>query len=87
MLSYTQTTGPGYPMAFVFERGGYSVAAPAILHTSANGPVLVLAIPSDLIGTALVPDMGVVLISLYLIFVGRSVLREVRRPSDSSVSA
>ena len=63
-----------YPMAFVFERGGYSIAAPAILHTSSNAPVMILAMPSDLMAAALVPHMGVVLISLYLVFAGRRVL-------------
>jgi hypothetical protein len=61
-------------MAFLFERGGRSIAVPAILHTSSNAPVVVLAIPTDLMETALVPHMDIVLISLYLVFMTRRVL-------------
>ena len=54
-----------YPLAFVFERGGNSIAGPAILHTSSNAPVIVLSMPEDFMAAALVPHMGVVLASLY----------------------
>ena len=60
-----------YPLAFVFERGGNSIIAPAILHTSSNAPVVVLAIPEDIAAVALVPHMGIVLMSLYLVFASR----------------
>ena len=62
-----------YPLAFVFERGGKSIIAPAILHTSSNAPVVVLAVPEDIAAVALVPHMGVVLLSLYLVFAFRKV--------------
>ena len=57
-----------FPLALVFERGGRSIGGPAILHTSSNAPVMVLALPSDFVATALVPHMVVVLISLCLVF-------------------
>jgi membrane protease YdiL (CAAX protease family) len=57
-----------YPLALVFERGGSSIAGPAILHTSSNAPVLLFTFPADVIATALVPHMAVVLLSLYLLF-------------------
>jgi membrane protease YdiL (CAAX protease family) len=60
-----------FPLAFAFERGGNSIVAPAILHTSSNAPMVVLALPEHFIGTALVPHMGVVLMSLYLVFLLR----------------
>jgi hypothetical protein len=60
-----------YPLAFVFERGGNSIIAPAILHTSSNAPVVVLAMPEDIAAVALVPHMGIVLMSLYLVFASR----------------
>jgi membrane protease YdiL (CAAX protease family) len=63
-----------YPLAFVFERGGNSIIAPAILHTSSNAPVVVLAMPEDIAAVALVPHMGVVLLSLYLVFAFHKVL-------------
>jgi hypothetical protein len=57
-----------YPLAFVFDRGGNSIVGPAILHTSSNAPVTVLAMPDDALAAALVPHMAVVLVSLYLVF-------------------
>jgi len=63
-----------YPLAFVFERGGNSIIAPAILHASSNAPVVVLAMPEDIAAVALVPHMGVVLLSLYLVFAFHKVL-------------
>jgi membrane protease YdiL (CAAX protease family) len=57
-----------YPLAFVFERGGNSIAGPAILHTSSNAPVMLLGLPEDFLASALVPHMGVILVSLYLLF-------------------
>jgi membrane protease YdiL (CAAX protease family) len=58
-----------YPMAFVFERGGYSIGGPAILHTSSNAPAFLFALPDEFTASALVPHMGVVLGSMYLVFV------------------
>ena len=63
-----------YPLAFVFERGGNSIVAPAILHTSSNAPVVILAMSEDIVAAALVPHMGVVLLSLYLVFAFRKFL-------------
>ena len=57
-----------YPMAFVFERGGRSIAGSAILHTSTNSPAIILALPGELMATALVMHMGVILVSVYLVF-------------------
>jgi len=57
-----------YPMAFVFERGGRSIAGPAILHTSTNTPAIILALPEELMAAALVMHMGVILVSVYLVF-------------------
>jgi membrane protease YdiL (CAAX protease family) len=57
-----------FPLAFMFEHGGQSMVGPAILHTSANAPVLVLNLPGEFIAAALVPHMGVILLSLYLVF-------------------
>jgi membrane protease YdiL (CAAX protease family) len=57
-----------FPLAFMFERGGHSLGGPAILHTSSNAPVMFWALPPEFIATALVPHMGVVLVSLYLVF-------------------
>ena len=57
-----------FPLAFMFERGGLSLGGPAILHTSSNAPVMVWALPQEFVTTALVPHMGVVLVSLYLVF-------------------
>jgi membrane protease YdiL (CAAX protease family) len=57
-----------YPLAFAFERGGNSIAGPALLHTSSNAPVMIFAIPDEFIGAVLLPHMAVVLVSLYLLF-------------------
>ena len=55
-------------MAFVFERGGRSIVGPAILHTSSNAPAIILALPQDVMATALVMHMGVIVVSIYLVF-------------------
>jgi len=65
-----------FPLAFIFERGGNSIGGPAILHTSSNAPVLIFALPASFIARALVPHMGVVLISLYLTFLFRRALHD-----------
>jgi membrane protease YdiL (CAAX protease family) len=63
-----------FPMAFVFERGGRSIVGPAILHTSSNAPAIVLALPQEMMATALVMHMGVILVSIYLVFLAGTVL-------------
>jgi membrane protease YdiL (CAAX protease family) len=57
-----------YPLAFVFDRG-HSIAGPAILHTSSNAPVMILALPEEFMTMALLPHMGVIVVSLYLLLV------------------
>jgi membrane protease YdiL (CAAX protease family) len=57
-----------FPLAYVFERGGRAVGPPAILHTSSNAPMLMLVSPSGPLTAVLVPYMGVVLASIYLVF-------------------
>ena len=61
-----------YPMAWVFERGGRSLVGPAILHTNTNTPAIILALPEHLMATALVMHMGVILVSVYMVFLVRS---------------
>jgi len=63
-----------FPLAYSFERGGNSLGGPAILHTSSNAPMNILALPQSFIASALLPHMGVVLISLYLLFALRRFL-------------
>ena len=53
-----------YPMAFVFERSGHSIVGPAILHTSSNAPVMIFALPQNVMATVLLPHMAVILVSL-----------------------
>ena len=57
-----------YPLAFAFERGGHSIAAPAVLHTSSNAPAIVLSLAGTFMAGALLPHMVVVLASLNLLF-------------------
>ena len=57
-----------YPLAWAFERGGHSIAAPAVLHTSSNAPAIIIGLPEEFMATALVTHMGVVLLSMYLVF-------------------
>jgi membrane protease YdiL (CAAX protease family) len=58
-----------FPLAYVYARGGNSLGGPAILHTSSNAPMIILALPESFAATVLVPYMGVVLVSIYLVFV------------------
>ena len=54
-----------FPLAFLFDRGGGSIAAPAILHTGSNAPIMIFATAGaaqDLI----LPYMAVALASMYL---------------------
>ena len=64
-----------WPLAYVFEHGGNSIAAPAILHTSSNAPRLILDSPDGQLTSVLVPYMAGVLGSIYLVFVFRRFLR------------
>jgi membrane protease YdiL (CAAX protease family) len=73
-----------YPMAFVFERGGNSIAGPAIQHTSSNAPAIILALPESFVGTPLVIHMGVVLLSLYGVFIVYRFVVEEPPPSVGS---
>lgn len=57
-----------FPLAYVFARGGNSLGGPAILHTSSNAPMIILALPPSFGAWVLVPYMGVVLVSTYLVF-------------------
>ena len=70
-----------YPMAYLFERGGLSIGASAILHTSSNAPVILTASSGTFLTTALVPHMGVILVSLYGVFVFRRFLSGAARQS------
>jgi membrane protease YdiL (CAAX protease family) len=56
-----------WPLARAFERGGRSIVGPAILHTSCSAPVVILALPEELMTRVLVPHMGVILASLWLV--------------------
>jgi membrane protease YdiL (CAAX protease family) len=69
-----------YPLASVFDRGN-SIAGPAILHTSSNAPVMILALPEDVITMALLPHMGVIVVSLYLLFLVQHFPVGKRRPA------
>ena len=64
-----------WPLAYVFEHGGNSIATPAILHTSSNAPMLILESPDGQLTSVLVPYMAGVLGSIYLVFVFRRFLR------------
>jgi membrane protease YdiL (CAAX protease family) len=67
-----------FPLAYSYARGGNSLGGPAILHTSSNAPMLILALPPSFAASVLVPYMGVVLVSIYLVFVfGRVPARPV----------
>jgi membrane protease YdiL (CAAX protease family) len=57
-----------FPLAFLFERGGNSLAGPTILHTSSNAPIMLFALPPEAMSSILLPHMAVVLVSMYLSF-------------------
>jgi len=69
-----------FPLAFLFERGGNSLGAPAILHTSSNAPAM-LFVPVEGVGTALLLHMAVVLVSIYLSFAFRRWLGKPSPPA------
>ncbi len=56
-----------FPFALLYERGGNSIGAPAILHTSSNAPVMLFVV-DEIGGSVLLQHMGVVLVSMYLCF-------------------
>jgi membrane protease YdiL (CAAX protease family) len=56
-----------FPAAFIYERGGNSLAAPAILHTSSNAPMMLFVTPA-VAAQVILPYMAIVLASAYLIF-------------------
>jgi membrane protease YdiL (CAAX protease family) len=56
-----------FPLAFIYERGGRSLAGPAILHTSSNAPIMLL-VSGGGTGPVLLPHMAVVLVSIYGVF-------------------
>lgn len=58
-----------FPLAYSYAHGGNSLGGPAILHTSSNAPMIILALPPTFLATALLPYMGVVLVSIYLVFI------------------
>jgi membrane protease YdiL (CAAX protease family) len=66
-----------FPLAFLFARGGCSIAAPAVLHTSANAPIMLLVTP-ETAQAVILPHMAVVLLSVYSSFAFTKFLRESR---------
>ena len=56
-----------FPAAFIYERGGNSLAGPAILHTSSNAPMMLFVTPA-VAAQVILPYMAIVLASAYLIF-------------------
>jgi membrane protease YdiL (CAAX protease family) len=74
MASVVLALALAFPLAFLYERGGNALAAPAILHTSSNAPMMLFVIP-EAAGDVLLPHMAVVLASMYLSFAFRPWLR------------
>jgi len=56
-----------FPLAFLYERGGSSLGAPAILHTSSNAPMMLFVRP-EAAGDVVLLHMAVVLASMYASF-------------------
>ena len=56
-----------FPLAFIYERGGNSLAGPAILHTSSNAPMMLFVTPA-VAAQVILPYMAIVLASIYLTF-------------------
>lgn len=56
-----------FPLAFLYERGGNSLGAPALVHISSNAPMLLFVAP-EAAGGLVLPHMSVVLASMYLTF-------------------
>lgn len=57
-----------FPLAFIYERGGNSLAGPAILHTSSNAPMMLFVTPA-IASQIVLPYMAIVLVSIYLTFI------------------
>ena len=68
-----------FPLAFIYERGGNSLAGPAILHTSSNAPMMLFVTPA-VAAQVILPHMAVVLASIYLTFLFHRWMRS--DPSD-----
>jgi membrane protease YdiL (CAAX protease family) len=77
MASVVLALALAFPLAFLYERGGNSIGAPAILHTSSNAPMMLFVIP-EAAGDLLLPHMAVVLASMYLSFAFRPWLQSER---------
>lgn len=58
-----------FPLVYIFACGGNALGGPAILHTSSNAPMIILALPPSFAASILVTYMGMVLVSNYLVFV------------------
>jgi hypothetical protein len=52
-------------LALLYERGGNSLGAPAIVHTSSNAPMM-LFVTAEAAGTVILPHMAVVLVGPYV---------------------
>jgi membrane protease YdiL (CAAX protease family) len=75
-----------FPLALLFEHGGNSIAAPAIIHTSSNAPMIIFAFSPAFTTTMLVPYMGIVLVSIYLAFAFRAYLRAAQPVAPAPVA-
>lgn len=71
MVSVALASAVAFPLAFLYERGGNSLGAPALVHISSNAPMLLFVAP-DAAGRLLLPHMSVVLASMYLGFALRA---------------
>lgn len=74
MASVALALAVAFPLAFLYECGGNSLGAAAILHTSSNAPMMLFVIP-EAASEVLLPHMAVVLVSMYLSFALRPWLR------------
>jgi membrane protease YdiL (CAAX protease family) len=75
-----------YPLAFVFDRG-HSLAGPAILHTSANAPVMIFTLRDDVMAMVLLPHMGVIVVSLYALAIVQRFLDAKRQRATDAVGS
>jgi len=85
LVSMVLALAVAFPFAFLYERGGYSLCAPAILHTSSNAPMMFF-VTAEAIGSVILPHMAVVLVSMVLSFAFRPWLRSpptAARPAGS----
>jgi membrane protease YdiL (CAAX protease family) len=67
MASVVLAFAVAFPLAFLYEAGGNSLSAPAILHTSSNAPMMLFVIPQTA-GEVTLSYMAVVLASMWLSF-------------------